>query len=130
MKYYKLLLYGIVLLTIIFFTSSCKHTNKQNNMLDALEKNGIEVPSELREEAGFSWADIVFPLTIVVSLGLIVFFAFRRFKNKADEIGYSLGDLVHKTESFTKDKEIFNKMSNEEKKGLEDIQKFFENKKE
>ena len=99
-------------------------------MLDALEKNGVEVPAELREEAGFSWADIVFPLTIVVSLGLIAFFAFRRFKNKADEIGYSLSEIAHKTESFTKDKEIYNKMSSKEKKGLEDIQKIFENKKE
>lgn len=98
-------------------------------MLDAFEKSGVEVPAELREEAGFSWADVVFPLSIIVSLGLISFFAFRRFKNKADEIGYSLGELKSKTESFTNDKEIHNKMSDEEKKGVEALQKLFGNKK-
>ncbi len=97
-------------------------------MLDALEKSGVEVPAELREEAGFAWADVLFPVVIVVSLGLISFIAFRRFKNKTDEIGYSFGEMRSKTESLTNDKNIYNKMSDKEKKGFENLQKIFNNK--
>ena len=104
-------------------------THKQTKqMLDALEKSGVEVPAELREEAGFAWADVLFPLIIVVSLGLISFIAFRRFKNKTDEIGYSLGNMKSKMDSLTNNKDTYNKMSNKQKKELEDLQNIFKNK--
>lgn len=126
-KLLHMMLTSVILIMICL--SSCKYANKQNEMLDTLEKNGVKVPAELREEVGFAWADVLFPLVIFVSLGLISFFAFRRFKNKADDIGYSFGEMKNKTDSLTNNEEIHYKMCTEEKKGLEDLQNLFGNKK-
>ena len=124
----KHILINFIIIITVIFASSCKHTSKQNQMLDALEKSGVEVPAELREQTGFAWADVLFPIVIVVSLGLISFIAFRRFKNKTDEIGYSLGNMKSKMDSLTNDKDTYNKMSDKQKKELENLQKIFKNK--
>jgi len=97
-------------------------------MLDALENSGVEVSDELRQEASYNWADVIFPLSIVLGFGLIAFFIFRKAKSKINDIGYSFGDMKNKMGTIAENEKIYEKMSEEEKKAFDAMQNLFNNK--
>ena len=115
---------------IMVFLSSCKYTNQQNEMLDMLENSGVEVSDELRNEASYNWADIIFPLSIVLSFGLITFFIIRKARRRISDVGYSFGEMKNKMNTIVENEKIGDKMSQEEKEGIDAMQKLFNNKSE
>ena len=116
------------IIMIMVFLSSCKYTNQQNEMLDTLENSGVEISDELRQEASYNWADIIFPLSIVLSFGILSFIIFRKVKRRINDIGYSFGDMKRKIDTIDEKEKVYEKMSEEEKIAFETMQKLFNNK--
>ncbi len=113
---------------LVVCISSCKYTNQQNEMFDLLEESGVEVPPELREDAGLNWANVIFPVSIVLGFGFIGFFIFRKAKRTINEIGYSMGEMKGKLDATVKDKQLYDKMSQEEREQFDAIQRLFNKK--
>ncbi|OYT17879.1 MAG: hypothetical protein B7C24_00425 [Bacteroidetes bacterium 4572_77] len=115
----------MLLLTSIILFSSCKQANQQSKMLEALENSGVEVPDELKEESRFSWADIVFPLSIVISFSVIGFLFFWKVKRSKSDIGYAMTNMSKQMDSIKKGDSKYDKMNEEEKKQLQELNNLF-----
>ena len=99
-------------------------------MLDALENSGVEIPEELREEAGFSVTDLFFPLAVVLGFGLIGFLAYRKIRRSKASLGYAISDMNEKMSDFKKGDKAYDTMTDEEKKEFKKVNKLFNNNKQ
>lgn len=113
-----------LILGLLLFTSACKYSNQQDNIINSLEESGVEIPDEIKQQQGFNLFDVVFPLGGLFMFGVFVFAGVRQFKRKKADLGFAFGEINEKINSITNDPEISEKMNMEEKKSLDDFMKF------
>ncbi|HRW62127.1 MAG TPA: hypothetical protein P5132_01495 [Bacteroidales bacterium] len=121
MKYFNLMSPFITLLLgVVISLSSCNPTIQKEKLLESLEEQGVELPQEIQEQNNNNkWSDIIIKYSGLLILVPFVFFGIRRFKQKKAELGYIVGDVNEKINSFKNNPEIADKMSEEEKKNLD-----------
>ena len=119
MKNIYLIIFGILILI-----SSCKYTSQQNDMIKSLEESGVEIPDEVKEQQAFNVTDVLFPIGGILIFGMFVFMGIKQFKRKKAEFGYVLGDINEKVNSLKDNPDVSEKMTDEEKKNLDDVLNF------
>ena len=119
MKNIYLIIFGILILI-----SSCKYTSQQNDMIKSLEESGVEIPDEVKEQQAFNVTDVLFPIGGILIFGVFVFMGIKQFKRKKAEFGYVLGDINGKVNSLKDNPDVSEKMTDEEKKNLDDVLNF------
>lgn len=93
-------------------------------MIKSLEESGVEIPDEVKEQQAFNVTDVLFPIGGILIFGVFVFMGIKQFKRKKEEFGYVLGDINEKVNSLKDNPDVSEKMTDEEKKNLDDVLNF------
>ncbi len=109
---------------MLMLISACKYTNQQNDIIKSLEESGVDIPNEIKDSKSFNMADILFPLGGLLTFGVFIFMGIKQFKRKKAQIGYAFGDINDKINSIKNNSEISEKMTDEEKKNLDNVLNF------
>jgi len=123
MKHFKLKSLAITMaFGVIIVISSCNPNSQKERLLQSLDEQGVELPQEIQNQNNSNnWSDIIIKYSGLLILVPFVFFGIRRFKHKKAEIGYIVGDVNEKINSFKNNPEIADKMSEDEKKNLDNF---------
>ena len=124
----KSIINTVFLSVLLIFTMSCKQSSQKNDMLNMLEESGVEVPEGMRDESSLIGADIIFPLAVILGLGIIAFIFFIKIRRSKSDFGYAISDISNKMQLLKDKDEIYDKISPEEKKSLEKLDQLFSKK--